>query len=288
MKVAVIGANGQLGRDVSREFKQQGNEVFELNHYIIEIADCKMVFDQLSTIKPDVVVNTAAMHNVEDCEKNPDYAFAVNSMGAKNLAIASNEFHFVLMHISTDYVFNGAKGEPYTENDCPKPLNVYGMTKFNGECFIENIASRYIILRVSGLYGRNPCRGKDGLNFVQLMLKLAKERDEVRVVNDEILTPTNTADVAKQIYALARCGDLYGLYHATAQGECSWYRFAAEIFKMSDADVKLSIAEPSEFPSKVPRSKYCVLENLSLKNLGLDIMPHWEKALDRYLKEEVI
>jgi dTDP-4-dehydrorhamnose reductase len=222
------------------------------------------------------------MHNVDACEREPAKAFAVNGIGARNLAVLSNKLDFVLFHTSTDYVFDGAKQMPYIETDCPRPLNVYGNTKLAGEYFVQTLARKHFVLRVSGLYGTNPCRAKGGSNFVNLMLKLAKERDEVRVVDDEVLTPTFTEDIAKQIISM-RDKDEYGLYHATAQGSCSWYRFAFEIFRLSGTKVKLSIADPNEFPMKVPRPKYSVLENAGLKALNLDLMPPWEDGLRRYL-----
>jgi len=282
MRVAVIGANGQLGCDVCTAFLDNGCEVIPLNHDIIDVADFNSAETSLEQTKPNVIVNTAAMHNVDACEREPGKAFAANGIGARNLAILSNKLDFVLFHISTDYVFDGNKRTPYIETDCPRPLNVYGNTKLAGEYFVQALAKRYFILRVSGLYGTNPCRAKGGSNFVNLMLKLAKERDEVRVVDDEELTPTFTEDVAKQVVSLREVGK-YGLYHATAQGSCSWYKFAHKIFSLSGAKVKLLIADPNEFPMKVPRPKYSVLENAGLKAFNLDIMPHWEDGLRRYL-----
>jgi len=284
MRVAVIGANGQLGCDVCKAFLDSRCEVIQLNHDILDVADFDSAKRSLQQAKADVVVNTAAMHNVDACEREPGRAFAVNGIGARNLAILSNDLDFVLFHISTDYVFDGAKRAPYVETDCPKPLNVYGNTKLSGEYFVQTIAKKHFILRVSGLYGTNPCRAKGGSNFVNLMLKLAKERDEIRVVDDEVLTPTYTEDIARQIVSMSEVKD-YGLYHATAQGSCSWYRFAAKIFELSGAKVKLSIAGPNEFPVKVPRPKYSVLENSKLKSLNLDMMPTWEDGLERYLEK---
>jgi dTDP-4-dehydrorhamnose reductase len=284
MRVAVIGANGQLGCDVCSAFSDSGCAVIPLNHNILDIADFDSAQNNLEQTKADVVVNTAAMHNVDACEREPAKAFAVNGIGARNLAILSNKLDFVLFHISTDYVFDGTKRTPYIETDCPRPLNVYGNTKLAGEYFVQTLARKYFVLRVSGLYGTNPCRAKGGSNFVNLMLKLSKEREEVRVVDDEVLTPTFTEDIAKQLVSLREM-KAYGLYHATAQGSCSWYRFALQIFKLSGVKVKLSIAGPNEFPMKVPRPKYSVLENSGLKALGLDIMPNWEDGLQRYLKK---
>ena len=283
MKVAVVGANGQLGSDVYRAFQDKGDEVVALNHDAFDVSDFKTVDSVMSTIMPDLVFNAAAMHNVEACEEDPAKAFEVNGIGARNLAQVSNEVGYTLMHVSTDYVFDGAKQAPYVETDYPTPLNVYGNTKLSGELFIRSMAEKYFVLRVSGLYGTNPCRAKGGLNFVSLMLKLAKERDEVRVVNDEILTPTYTEDIAPQVVHLSRCTD-YGLYHITAQGSCSWYDFADKIFELTKASVLLSVADPGEFPAKVPRPKYSVLENEALQSAGFDIMPHWTAGLKRYLE----
>ena len=147
----------------------------------------------------DVVVNTAAMHQVEKCEADPARAFAVNALGARHLALAANALDARLVHISTDYVFDGAKAAPYLESDCPLPLNVYGNSKLAGELFVRSLAEKHYVLRVSGLYGQNPCLEKGGLNFVDLMLKLSRERKEVRVVDDEVLTPTSTREVARQL-----------------------------------------------------------------------------------------
>jgi len=284
MKIAIIGANGQLGTDLSSVFHQHDHIVVELNHDQVDISQMDSLRAIFADQAFDVVINTAAMHNVEACEADPAQSFAVNSIGARNLALLSNEFGFKLVHISTDYVFDGQKREPYLETDLPLPLNVYGNTKLAGEYFIQSIADRYFVVRVSGLYGKHPCRAKGGRNFVQLMLKLAAERDEVRVVDDEVLSPTYTLDIAHQLRVLIPT-DHYGVYHATSQGECSWYAFAKEIFEYTDARVKLSIADPGEFPAKVNRPKYSVLENQQLKAVGLDKMPHWKDALHRYLDD---
>lgn len=284
MRIAVIGANGQLGCDVCRAFAESGHEVIELNHGAADVANHELIRTCLERVKPDVMVNTAAMHKVELCEDEPAKAFLVNGIGARNVALLAEKLGAILFHISTDYVFDGVKREPYVETDCPMPLNVYGNTKLAGEHFVQTIARKHFVVRVSGLYGTNPCRAKGGANFVNLMLRLAKERDEVRVVDDEVLTPTFTEDIAAQMLAMVGV-DAYGLYHATAQGSCSWYGFAQMIFELSGARVKLSVANPAEFPSKVARPKYSVLENARLRSLGLDIMSPWEDELRRYMSK---
>jgi dTDP-4-dehydrorhamnose reductase len=282
MKVAVIGADGQLGVDVVNQFTREGDEVSSLTHSEIEVSEIDSVSICLKEIRPDIVVNTAAMHHVEKCEQEPQKAFAVNGLGARNLALVSREIGVTLFHVSTDYVFDGAKRRPYEEADAPLPLNVYGNTKLSGEHFVRGTCEKHFVLRTSAIYGKNPCRAKGGLNFVELMLKLARERGKVRVVDSEFVTPTRTTEIAQQIVALSR-SDSYGLYHATAEGACSWHEFAAEIFRLTNTKVILEVAGANEFPMKVPRPMYSVLENRALKSRGLNLFQPWQVGLREYL-----
>jgi len=284
MKVAVIGANGQLGSDLVAAFSAAGEDVRALTHSDIEIAEPSSVQRVLEEVQPQVIVNTAAMHHVENCEGEPEKAFLVNTLGARNLAAEARKIGAVLMHVSTDYVFDGAKGAPYVEDDPPHPLNAYGITKVAGEHFIHATTDKYFLVRTSGLYGTTLCRAKGGLNFVEVMLKLARERGEVRVVDSEFVTPTSTEELARQMVQLSR-SDAYGLYHATAEGCCSWYEFAREIFQMTNTPVRLLAAGPNEFPAKVPRPKYAVLENRALKIRGLNIFKPWQEGLAAYLEK---
>lgn len=285
MKVAVVGANGQLGRDVASTFSRSGHEVFGLTHEQIEIANLDSVVRVLGTIRPELVVNTGAMHHVEKCEAQPELAYAVNALGARNLATAARDLGSVLMHVSTDYVFDGTKDSPYEETDNPQPLSVYGNTKLSGEHYICATIEKHFVLRTSAIYGVNPCRAK-GMNFIELMIKLARERGEVHVVDDEIVTPTSTAELAKQMLLLSG-SDSFGLYHATAEGSCSWFEFAQVIFAATNTKVKLTPAAAGEFPAKVPRPKYSVLENQALKHHGLNIFRQWEDGLSQYVQQLV-
>lgn len=284
MKIAIIGANGQLGSDLVAAFSAAGDDVRGLTHTDIEISDSGSVGRVLEEIRPQVIVNTAAMHHVEKCELEPEKAFLVNGIGAKNLAAEARKIDAVLMHVSTDYVFDGGKGAPYVEDDPPHPLNAYGITKVAGEHFVRATTDKYFVIRTSGLFGTTLCRAKGGLNFVELMLKLARERGEVKVVDSEFVTPTSTEELARQIVRLSH-SDSYGLYHATAEGSCSWYEFAREIFRVTDTPVRLLAAGPIEFPAKVPRPKYSVLENRALKNQGLNIFKPWQEGLAAYLEK---
>ncbi len=284
MKIIVTGANGQLGVDVCEAFEQAGHQVVPLTHAEIEISQRNSVSAALQAAQADAVVNTAAMHHVEQCEQDPARAFAVNAIGARNLARSCDETGAYLLHISTDYVFDGAKREPYVETDAPLPLNVYGNSKLAGEYFVRTACREAAVLRVSGVYGANPCRAKGGMNFVRLMLKLARERPEIRVVDDEILTPTYTRDIAHQVLKLVE-HRAAGLFHGTAHGACSWYEFASQIFAMTGTKTNLQKARPGEFLAKVARPSYSVLDNAGLRRLNLDIMPRWQDGLRDYLAE---
>lgn len=282
MKAAVIGGNGQLGRDVALAFAAEGYVVTSLAHSDVEISSLESVRASLGVVRPDVVINTAAFHHVEKCEAEPGLAFAINGIGARNLAQVTEETGATLLHISTDYVFDGRQRTPYTEEDAPAPLNVYGNTKLSGELFVRSTNPRHFVVRCSAIYGENPCRAKGGLNFIELMLKLAKERKELRVVDDEFVSPTSTAQIARQLVVLSRSSD-YGLYHATAEGSCSWFEFAGAIFELTKTNVRLEPARPGEFPAKVPRPKYSVLENRALKSKSLNVFSHWKEGLENYL-----
>jgi dTDP-4-dehydrorhamnose reductase len=282
MKIVVIGANGQLGSELCRLLEASGDEYVGLTHAEVEIADCDSVSSVLKSVKPQVVVNTSAMHNVESCEREPNRAFAVNGIGARNLALVCRDVGSSLIHVSTDYVFDGAKGAPYVESDSPRPLNVYGNSKLSGEYFVSSILERHFVLRTSALYGLSPCRAKGGLNFVELMLKLGKERETVRVVDNETVSPTSTVELAGLIRRLT-CFDGYGLYHATAEESCTWYEFAREIFSLVPLKARLEVAGPNEFPAKVPRPSYSVLENSKLNRNNLNCFGSWQKGLRNYL-----
>jgi dTDP-4-dehydrorhamnose reductase len=282
MKVAVLGANGQLGSDVSAAFAQNGDEVVALTHADVELTSAPSVDEALSATNADFIVNTAAMHHVEKCEADPAAAFAANAIGARNVADWAKKAGAAVAYISTDYVFDGSKNSPYVESDAASPLNAYGITKLAGEHYTAATCPKHFVLRVSAIYGLRPCRAKGGLNFVELMLKLSRERDKLRVVDDEFVTPTPTVQIAQQLVALSRSKE-YGLYHGTAEGSCSWYEFAGEIFRATGTTVRLEKADPGEFPAKVQRPKYSVLENRGLKATQINVFTDWRQGLADYL-----
>ena len=282
MKIAVIGANGQLGTDLCSAFRAGGDDVVELNEDRVNVTRFDGLRAAVLAARPDLLINTAAFHHVEKCEADPARAFAVNADGARNAALAAKAAGSYLVHISTDYVFDGRKRTPYVETDPASPLNAYGRSKLAGEEAVRSAWEKSLVLRTSGLYGKAPCIGKGGRNFVELMLKLAKERDEVRVVDNEVLTPTSTREVTRQVVELSR-SPIHGLCHATCEGSCSWHRFAQEIFAIAGVKVNLQVARPDEFPAKVPRPLYSVLENAVLKKNGLNMFRPWQQALREYL-----
>lgn len=282
MKVVVLGGNGQLGRDLCATFVAEGDETFPLTHTDVAVESYEAVRETLGSLRPDLIVNTAAFHNVEKCETDPASAFAVNGAGARNVALMAQQLKAKLVHISTDYVFDGSKHDPYLEEDAPLPLNVYGNSKLAGEYFVRSTNPQHFVVRVSAIYGQYPCRAKGGLNFVELMLKLSRERDHLRVVADEYVSPTPTTEIAKQVVALSKTCE-YGLYHATCEGSCSWYEFAKAIFELAGTEVRLEQAAPGEFAAQVVRPKYSVLENAALKRRGLNRLPHWKQGLKGYM-----
>jgi len=286
MRIAVIGADGQLGTDICAAVDNTPDELVRLTIKHIDVSDIDSVSRVLKEANPQMVINTAAFHHVEKCEEEPVKAFEVNALGARNLALVCNDLDASLMHISTDYVFDGKKRAPYIETDKPMPLNVYANTKLSGEYFVESITKKFYILRVSGIYGKAPCIGKGGLNFVELMVKLSRERPEVRVVDNEILTPTSTVEISHQILKMTANDAQYGLYHVTAEGSCSWYEFAREIFDITKPKITFNKAAPGEFAVKVNRPEYSVLENKNLKDQEINIMRHWKEGLRTYLTGE--
>src|SRR5438445_13218415 len=221
MKVAVIGAHGQLGTDLCQVLAAQRFSVVPLTHRDLDVSDSAQVDRVLSSIHADVVISTAAFHKVEECEKQPAQSFAVNAVGPRNLALACRQRNAVLVHFSTDYVFDGAQRRPYTESDLPRPLNVYGVSKLAGEHMLALTWERHFVIRTCGLYGVAGSSGKGG-NFVETMLRKAAEGAPIRVVDDQVLTPTFTGDLAEGVARLLDT-EVYGLYHISAEGECSWY-----------------------------------------------------------------
>jgi dTDP-4-dehydrorhamnose reductase len=262
-------------------------EVIGLTHAEADITDISAFVGVCRRYRPSVIINTAAFVRVDDCEDEVDRAFLVNTMGARNVAVAAQEIGAKLVHVSTDYIFGGEPAPryiPYTEFDTPVPLNVYGRSKLAGENFVRHLCQRHFIVRTSGLFGVAGSSGKGG-NFVETMLRLGQERDELKVVNDQILSPTYTEDLAKKIAQLMTT-EYYGISHVTSRGACSWYEFAVEILKVAGLKTQVVPITSDQYPQKARRPAYSVLDNYQLRLLKMDDMRTWQEALADYMREK--
>jgi len=282
MKVLIIGVKGQIGTDLHRALEDL--EAIPLAHADIEITDMSSVRESFEKHRPDVVINTAAFVRVDDCEMEKDKAFLVNALGARNVAVAAQELGARLVHISTDYVFGG-EGEPhstpYTEFDIAVPVNTYGRSKLAGEEFVRSLCLRHFIVRSSALFGVAGASGKGG-NFVETMLRLANEQDELRVVEDQIFSPTYTKDLARKIAQLINT-ECYGIFHITNKGACSWYDFTQEILRLAKLKTPVVPIASDQYPQEARRPHYSVLDNYHLRLLGMDDLRPWQEALEDYM-----
>jgi dTDP-4-dehydrorhamnose reductase len=283
LTIAIIGADGQLGMDLQEALS--GQRVVALTYKDLDILEPVRTAQRLGAAAPDWVINAAALTNVDWCESNDIKAFQVNALGARHVA-RSTPASSRLVQVSTDYVFDGQKKTPYEEYDTPGPLNVYGITKLAGEHYVQAAHPRHYILRTSGLYGTHASWGKKK-NFVDAILSLVEEKDEIQVVCDETLTPTFTEDLAKQIGVLIESEPPPGIYHATNAGECSWYEFARAVLELSGERGRIKRTTAAEWNAPARRPAYSVLENAALKRLGIDVMPLWKDALERYLSKKL-
>ena len=289
MKVAIIGANGQLGSDLVKVF---GEDAIPLTRRDLDVTDPESL--KISKeLKPDVIINTAAYVRVDDVEVEVEKAFQVNAIGALNVAKACNEIDAVNVYISTDYVFNGAKGEPYEEDDVPNPINVYGLSKYAGEILTRNFSlkkktlpKKYYVIRSSSLYGKAGARGKGG-NFVEFMIQKARSGEELKVVDDQFMSPTYTKDVAVMLKRFLKIKPEFGVYHIVNESYCNWYDFTREIFTILDWDAKIQITpvKSNELKRLARRPIFSALKNRKLENLGLR-MRDWREALRDYLVEK--
>ncbi|MFZ2053293.1 MAG: dTDP-4-dehydrorhamnose reductase [Candidatus Aminicenantales bacterium] len=282
MRIAVIGADGQLGTDLVKTLGKDEIKPFYFPDFdITEPLKMRLV---LESLRPEAVINTAAFHRVDECEDDPEAAFRVNAMAVRNLAGLARELDFVLVHFSTDYVFDGRKRSPYTEDDPPNPLNVYAVSKLAGEFFVRSFLDRYFIIRTCGLFGEAGSREK-GYNFVDRMIALEGEGKVLRVVDDQWVTPTATTELAERVSELIR-GDHYGLFHLTSAGECTWFRFAQEVFALMGKKARLEPVDSQSFGAKARRPLYSVLENKRAREIGLKDLSPWNKALEDYLRKK--
>lgn len=284
MKLLLVGGDGQLGTDLKKALA--GHDVSAPSRADLDIVNEMDVLKHMETFRPNAVINTSAFHDVPKCEQMPDAAFAVNSTGPRNLARACDKIGARLLHISTDYVFDGELGRPYVETDAPAPLMVYGASKLAGEHLALSECKDTLIVRTTGLFGKNPCRAKPGgRNFVETMLHFGKTKGEVTVVSDQHCCPTYTPDLARQIETLLAKGANPGIYHAVTPPGCSWYEFAKLIFKSSGLDIPVHETTSDKFPAPFRRPADSRLACERLVKSGLMKMRPLEEALKAYLCE---
>ncbi|OGD23138.1 MAG: dTDP-4-dehydrorhamnose reductase [Candidatus Aminicenantes bacterium RBG_13_59_9] len=279
MRIAVIGADGQLGSDLVRTLAR--DEVIPLYYPEFDVTRPERVRSILRGLRPDTVINTAAFHRVDECEDDPEMSFRVNSIAVRDLARLAADLGFVLVHFSTDYVFDGRKKAPYTEADPPNPLNVYAVSKLAGEYFLRALTEKHFLIRSCGLFGEASSREK-GYNFVDKMIALAEDGEPLRVVDDQWVSPTSAAELAERTSELLRT-DHYGLYHLTSEGQCTWFQFAQEIFSLLGRRPHLEPVDSKTFGAKARRPLYSVLENKRAKETGLRDFSSWNDALRAYL-----
>jgi dTDP-4-dehydrorhamnose reductase len=275
VKLLVTGAAGMLGRDVMLAAGNAGHDVVGYGRAELDVADPAALERRLDLERPDVVINCAAWTDVDGAEEVEEAAFAVNGSGAGNVAAAAAKIEARILHVSTDYVFDGAKGAPYVESDQPAPLSAYGRTKLAGEEAVAAANKRHFIIRSAGLFGIG------GRNFVETMLRLAEAQNEVTVVRDQVGSPTYTWHLAYGIVRLIE-GIEYGIHHMAAAGQCSWYEFAREIFEQAQVECRVLSITSEEFGAAAPRPAFSALVSQREHAIRL---PSWQDGLAGYLAQ---
>ncbi len=275
MKILVTGAGGQLGQELVEILPERGHEAIAFARGELDVADAGAVEEAVAYHAPELVINAAAYTNVDGCETETELAYAVNAVGPRNLAQSCEQQGCDLLHVSTNYVFNGEDERPYEPFDPPRPINAYGRTKLAGEEYVKHLLNRWYVVRAAGVYGR-------GHNFVRMMLRMGKERDVLKVKDDEFVSPTYACDLAEGIAQIVEDGR-YGLYHLINAGSCSWYEFTREIFRLSGIETEVIPIPSSEYPLSAARPA-----NGVLSSLGSPELRHWRVALVDYLKKEAV
>ena len=279
MKVAIIGSTGQLGQDLMRVF---GEAATGFAHEDLDVTDEASVASAIRSERLDWVLNTAAFHRVDDCEVNPTLTFAVNTLGALNVARAAADVGSGVVFYSTDYVFGGQERDhPYEEGDSPHPLSVYGTSKVAGEQLVMQANARHLVVRSAGLYGTATSR--KGWTFPELMINKARTEGVVRVVTDQVLSPTFTADLARKTKELIE-HDAVGLFHLTNAGECSWFEFARGAFEIAGVEAKMEPITTGQLKQRARRPSYSALATARLGEIGLSPLRPWKEALSAYLR----
>ncbi|MBY0757846.1 MULTISPECIES: dTDP-4-dehydrorhamnose reductase [Sellimonas] len=276
MKVLVTGVKGQLGHDVVNELVKRGHTAVGTDVEEMDITDAGIVRKVMTAEKPDAVIHCAAYTAVDAAEDNIDLCRKINAEGTENIAKIAREIDAKMLYLSTDYVFNGEGDRPWEPDDEREPLNVYGVTKYEGELAVEKYVEKFFTVRIAWVFGVN------GKNFIKTMLKLGETHKDINVVNDQIGSPTYTYDLARLLVDMIET-EKYGRYHATNEGLCTWYEFAEEIFRQAGMDVNVHPVTSEEFPAKAKRPHNSRMNKDKLTENGFKRLPDWQDALQRYL-----
>ena len=280
--ILVTGAKGQLGKKII-ELLGNDYDLVLTDTEEMDITDKDKVFEVIGREKPMAIIHGAAYTRVDDAEEKIDLCRKINAEGSKNVAMAAEANNTTMLYISTDFVFDGKKKAPYTEEDSTNPLSAYGLTKLEGENFVREYCTKHYIVRTAWLFGELP-EGHPGTNFVEAMLKLASERDSISIVNDQIGSPTYTKDLVEAIKSLIKNSAPYGTYHFSGTGKSSWFDFAKEIFKQTNTKIDIKPIASDQYPQKAKRPSYSYLDKSKIENaLDIEVRP-WQEMLSDYLQ----
>ena len=277
MKVLVTGVNGQLGYDVVKELKKRKHQAVGVDRERMDLTSTEQIKECIESVNPEAIIHCAAYTAVDKAEDEEELCRRVNAIATKEIAEYAKVLDIPMIYISTDYVFDGTKDGEYTEEDMPNPINVYGKTKYEGEVYIQELLDKYYIVRISWVFGKN------GNNFIDTMLRLAKGRDKLNVINDQVGSPTYTKDLARLLIDMIET-DKYGIYHATNEGYCTWYEFAKEIFSIANVDIYVNPISTSQYQTKAKRPMNSKISKQKLTDNNFRILRNWKEPVREYLR----
>lgn len=278
MKILVTGVKGQLGYDVVKALESRGYQPVGVDREEMDLMNNNMIQNFIMNLKPEAIIHCAAYTAVDQAEEEVEICYQINAEAVKVIAECAKTLDIPMIYISTDYVFDGTKASEYVETDIPNPINVYGASKLKGEQYVQQLLEKFYIVRISWVFGIN------GNNFIKTMQRLGNEHDELNIIHDQVGSPTYTADLASLLVDMIET-NRYGIYHATNEGYCSWYGFAAEIFKQSQLDVTLHPITTDQYKTKAKRPLNSQMGKQKLSDYGFHRLPTWQEALKNYLNQ---
>ena len=278
MKILVTGVKGQLGYDVVKVLESRGHQPVGVDREEIDLMNNNMIQNFITNLKPEAIIHCAAYTAVDQAEEEVEICYQINAEAVKVIAECAKTLDIPMIYISTDYVFDGTKASEYVETDIPNPINVYGASKLKGEQYVQQLLEKFYIVRISWVFGIN------GNNFIKTMQRLGNEQDQLNIIHDQVGSPTYTAHLAPLLVDMIET-NRYGIYHATNEGYCSWYEFAAEIFKQSQLDVTLHPITTDQYKTKAKRPLNSKMSKQKLSDYGFHRLPTWQEALKNYINQ---